>query len=94
MDADTKKAMGTNASKALNMPEALFVEVGPSGSPVAVNLKQRHSVVSVEDCWRIDDEWWRSEAVSRMYYSVILDSGRRLVLCHNLIDNRWYSQSY
>ena len=94
MDADTKKAMGTNASKPLNTPEALFVEVGPSGSPVAVKLKQRHSIVSVEDCWRIDDEWWLSEAVSRMYYSVILDSGRRLVLCHNLIDNRWYSQSY
>ena len=39
MDADTKKAMGTNASKALNTPEALFVEVGPSGSPIAVKLK-------------------------------------------------------
>ena len=59
MDADTRKAMGTNASKPLNMPEALLVEEGPSGSPVAVKLKQRHTIIAIEDCWRIDDEWWR-----------------------------------
>jgi hypothetical protein len=94
MDVDTKKAMGTNASKPLNMPEALFVEESPSGSPVTVKLKQRHTIISVEDCWRIDDEWWRSEPVSRMYYAVILDSGRKMVLSKNLIDNKWYQQSY
>ena len=67
MNADTRKAMGTNASKPLNMPEALFVEEGLAGSPVAVKLKQRHKIIAVEDCWRIDDEWWRSEPVSRLY---------------------------
>ena len=94
MDADTRKAMGTNASKPLNMPEALFVEEDPSGSPVRVKLKQRHSIVTVEDCWRIDDEWWRSESISRIYYAVILDSGRRLVLCKDLINQHWYQHSY
>jgi hypothetical protein len=94
MDNDTKKAMSTNASKPLNMPEALFVEEDPSGSPVAIKLKQRHSFVAVEDCWRIDDEWWRSEPVSRMYFVILLDSGRRMTLCHNLIDNHWHSQPY
>jgi hypothetical protein len=94
VDIDTKKAIGINANKPLNMPEALLVEEGPSGSPVAVKLKQRHTIISVEDCWRIDDEWWRSEPVSRMYYAVILDSGRKMVLSKNLIDNKWYQQSY
>ena len=94
MDIDTKKAIGTNANKPLNMPEALFVEESPSGSPVTVKLKQRHTIISIEDCWRIDDEWWRSEPVSRMYYAVILDSGRKMVLSKNLIDNKWYQQSY
>jgi len=94
MDADTRKAMGTNAIKPLNMPEALFVEEDPSGSPVRVKLKQRHSIVTVEDCWPIDDEWWRSESISRIYYTVILDSGRRLIFCHNLTNKCWYSQSY
>jgi hypothetical protein len=94
MDADTKKAMGINASKPLNMPEALFVDEGPSGSPVAVKLKQRHMIIAIEDYWRIDDEWWRSEPVSRIYYAVILDSGRRMVLCKNLINKQWYQQTY
>ena len=94
MDIDTKKAIGTNANKPLNMPEALFVEESPSGSPVAVKLKQRHTIISVEDCWRIDDEWWRSEPVSRLYYVVILNTGRRIILCKDLINKRWYQQPY
>jgi hypothetical protein len=94
MDADTKKAMGINASKPLNMPEALFVEEGPDGSPFAVKLKQRHTIISIEDCWRIDDEWWRSEPVSRLYYAVILNTGRKIILCKNLINKEWYQQTY
>jgi hypothetical protein len=94
MDADTKKAMGTNLNKPLNMPEALFVEEDPAGSPIAVKLKQRHRIVAIEDFWRIDDEWWRTKPVSRMYYAVILESGRRMILSKNLIDNRWYQQTY
>jgi len=94
MDADTRKAMGTNVSKALNMPEALFVEEDPAGSPIAVKLKQRLTIITVEDCWRIDDEWWRTKPMSRMYYAVILESGRRMILCKDLINKRWYQQSY
>jgi len=94
MDADTRKAMGTNASKPLNLPGAVFVEENHSGSPIAVKLKQRHSIITIEDCWRIDDEWWRSEPVSRVYYAVILDSGRRMVLYNDLIKKCWYQQMY
>ena len=93
-DADTRKALGTNASKPLNMPETVFVEEGPSCLPTAVKLKQRHSIINIEDCWSIDDEWWRTEPVSRLYYAVMLDSGRRMILCKNLIDNNWYQQTY
>ena len=94
MEADTKKAMGTNVSKPLNMPEALFVKEDPAGSPIAVKLKQRHIIITVEDCWRIDDEWWRTKPVSRLYYAVILESGRRMILCKDLINKCWYQQSY
>jgi hypothetical protein len=88
MDADTRKAMGINASKPLNQPESVCVEENSSGMPSAVKLKQRHSIVAIEDCWRIDDEWWRDEPVSRIYYAVILGSGRRMVLCKDLIK-KW-----
>jgi len=94
MDGETRNKLRTGATKPLNLPEALQVEEDRAGMPVAVRLKRRHTVLTVEDCWRIDDEWWRSEPVSRLYYTVVLDSGRRMILCHNLIDRHWFSQSY
>ena len=94
MIAYDKKTLSFNISKPLNLPEAVFVEENPSGSPTAIKLKHRHSITAIEDCWRIDDEWWRSEPVSRIYYAVILDSGRRMVLCKNLIEKHWYQQTY
>jgi endonuclease/exonuclease/phosphatase (EEP) superfamily protein YafD len=71
----------------------VFIEETSSGLPTAMKFKQRHSILSIEDCWRIDDEWWRSEPVSRLYYAVILDSGRRVILYKNLIDKNWYRQT-
>jgi hypothetical protein len=70
------------------------VEESPAGLPSFVRLKRRQKIIAVEDCWRIDDEWWRSEPVSRLYYAVILASGQRIVLSKNLIDRSWYRQTY
>ena len=94
MVADTGKTLRTDTTKPVNLPELLSVEEDAAGLPKAVRLKRRQSIIDIEDCWRIDDEWWRSEAVSRLYYAVILASGQRMVLAENLIDKCWYRQSY
>ena len=94
MVADTGKTLRTDTTKPVNLPEPLSVEENPVGLPVAVRVKQRQKIIAIEDCWRIDDEWWRSEPVSRLYYAVILASRQRLVLSKNLIDKCWYRQSY
>lgn len=94
MVADTGKTLRTDSIKPVNLPEPLQVEECPGGLPTAVRLKRRQKIIAVEDCWRIDDEWWRSEPVSRLYYAVILASGQRLVLSKNLINNSWYRQTY
>jgi hypothetical protein len=94
MVADTRKTLRTDSIKPVNLPEPLQVKETPAGLPSAVRLKRRQSIIAIEDCWRIDDEWWRSEPVSRLYYAVILASGQRIVLSKNLIDNCWYRQSY
>jgi len=70
------------------------VEESPSGIPAALITTRRQAIVAIEARWRIDDEWWRREPVSRLYYAVILASGQRLVLSKNLIDGCWYRQSY
>ena len=62
-------------------------------TPVALRLQGRwFAVESVEDIWRIDDEWWRERAVSRMYYRCTVDGGMSVTVFHDLIDGKWYRQ--
>jgi hypothetical protein len=92
--ADTGKTLRADAYKPVNAPEALKVEEDAAGLPVAVRIKRRQSVMTIEDRWRIDDEWWRAEPISRLYYNVLLVSGQRLVLYKDLITGDWYEQEY
>ena len=110
MVQDTGKALCPDSSlRRVNLPEPVIVEENPSGEPAAVAISQiqnarfeirdkgknfNSAVASIEDRWRIDDEWWRSEPVSRLYYSVRLASGQRLVIYRDLISGRWYKQTY
>ncbi len=88
------KTPRSDTVKSVNLPELVRVQESPDGIPVALKTTRRQSIVAVENRWRIDDEWWRSEPVSRLYYSVRLASGQQMVLYKNLADNCWYRQSY
>ncbi len=68
-----------------------FAAQASSPAPKAA-LRQIVSVI--DDRWRIDDEWWRSEPLSRLYYAVLLTSGQRLVIYKDLITGQWYKQVY
>ena len=94
MVENTGKTLRADAYKPVNAPEALKVEEDAAGLPVAVRLKQRQAIASIEDKWRIDDEWWRAAPVSRLYYNVLLASGQRLVLYKDLVRGSWYEQEY
>ncbi len=88
------ETLHTGAHKPVNAPGPVRVEIDADGLPVAVRAQRRQAVTAVEDRWRIDDEWWRTEPVSRLYFAIRLASGQRLVLYHDLIDNCWYRQPY
>lgn len=94
MVQDTGKTLRTDTYRPVNIPEPVNVEEDPSGLPLAVRTPRRQAIKTIEDRWRIDDEWWRLEPVSRLYYEVLLVSGQRLVLYKDLINNCWYQQSY
>jgi len=94
MVQDTGKTLRTDTYRPINIPEPAKVEEDPSGLPLAVRAPRRQTVQTIEDRWRIDDEWWRLEPASRLYYEVLLVSGQRLVLYKDLINNCWYRQSY
>jgi hypothetical protein len=90
---DTGKATGAGTYKPVNVPEPVTVEEDPLGLPRAVIMRRRQPVASIDDRWRIDDEWWRREPVSRLYYALMLGSGQRLVVYKDLVKGDWYRQA-
>jgi len=94
MVKDTGKTLRSDTYRPVNVPQSVAVEEDASGLPMAIRMPRRQVIASIEDVWRIDDEWWRRDPVSRLYYSVCLASGHRLVLYKDLIDSCWYRQSY
>jgi hypothetical protein len=86
------KAAGAGTYQPVNLPEPVTVEEDTYGLPKAIVMRPRQIIMTIAEKWRIDDEWWRSEPVSRLYYSVLLKSGLRMVLFKDLIGGRWYKQ--
>ena len=79
---------------AVNEPREIQVGEDRLANPFVVFVPQPQTVTLINDKWRIDDEWWRREPVSRMYYDVLLASGKQLVIFKDLVSGRWYRQNY
>jgi hypothetical protein len=78
----------------LNEPRPLGVRENISGRPAAAVSRYPTAIDSIMDMWRIDDEWWTRETISRLYYRVLLVDGRQLTIFKDLISGSWFSQSY
>ena len=94
MVKDSGKTLRADTYQQINAPEPVRVEEDNTGCPVAVRLPRRQGIIIVDDRWRIDDEWWRTAPIARLYWAVRLASGHRLVIYKDLNDGRWYRQSY
>jgi hypothetical protein len=88
------EALRAGANKPLNTPELVRVTENTDGLPVAVRARQHQRFNVISDKWRLDDEWWRPEPVSRCYYALRLASGQKLVVFKDLKSGSWYRQSY
>ena len=66
MVKDTRETPGNGTYQPVDLPEPIVVEADSSGRPVILKMRRRQPVAAVEDRWRIDDEWWRKEPVSRL----------------------------
>jgi hypothetical protein len=95
MVKDTGKTLRADTYRPVNVPEPVDVEEASSFSlPLAVRAPRRQAVVNIEDRWRIDDEWWRQEPISRLYFDVTLESGQRMELYKDLVNGGWFRQAY
>lgn len=79
----------------LTSPSSIDVQVNVRGAPAAVRFEgELRAVAVVQDCWRIDDEWWRETPVSRVYHQVQLEGGRVITVYHDLTGGAWWLQRY
>ena len=94
MVKNTGETLRTDTCRPLNAPGILQVKEDPAGLPLAVRVKRRQAIITIDDRWRLDDEWWRTDPVSRLYFNVRVSSGEKLTIYKDLVAGDWYRQSY
>lgn len=95
MVSHPRASLGARAPRPLSTPIPIWVRADAMGRPLAVRKSRWpgfRSVARVQDCWRIDDEWWRDRPISRLYYTVVLDGDILLTLYHDLHSSAWFEQ--
>jgi len=55
---------------------------------------RRYEIEGVVERWRIDEEWWREQRISRLYYRLLLADGATVDVFHDLVSGGWAKQSY
>jgi hypothetical protein len=73
----------------LALPRAARVRAAPGGAPLAVDGR---IIAHVRESWLVEDRWWTEQPLRRRYWELVSDSGRDLVVFHDLADGRWFRQ--
>jgi hypothetical protein len=50
-------------------------------------------VDEVREDWLVEDRWWTEQPIRRHYWELITVQGRNVVVFHDLITDRWFSQT-
>jgi hypothetical protein len=46
----------------------------------------------VRESWLVEDRWWTEQPLRRRYWEVVSESGRDLVVFHDLTSGSWFRQ--
>jgi hypothetical protein len=76
----------TTGPRRLSLPRATCVQATIEGQPVAVDGQ---SVAYVRESWLVEDRWWTEKPLRRRYWELISESGRDLVVFHDLASGHW-----
>ena len=95
MVTDPRAKVRPHRLRPLGGPREIEVAPAEGGLPRTVRFEgAMRDVAAIQDRWRIDDEWWREMAVSRMYYQLQLEGGRVITVYRDLIGGKWWEQRY
>lgn len=62
---------------------------GREGQPLSVDGEP---VEAVRETWLVDDRWWTEEPLRRRYWELVSAGGRNVVVYHDLVTGRWFTQ--
>ena len=89
----TREASRTGPLRRLNTPVGIEVEENERHRPISLTLRGRRiKIVSIDDLWEIDEEWWREKPIARRYYQVTTGDGRRIIIFRDLMEGGWCCQ--
>lgn len=85
---------GDRRIRPLNLPKPVGVSVDAEGRPLYVTLPDRspQMVIDLVKSWRVDEEWWREQSISRIYWQCVLANGQFLTIFNDLADGSWWRQ--
>jgi hypothetical protein len=93
MVQDPRAPSDADPLRPLNPPLPIKVIETKYHAPIALILNgQRLGIARIEEVWRIDEEWWRPQAIARIYYRLILKDGRAITIFRDLVEGSWYRQ--
>jgi hypothetical protein len=46
----------------------------------------------VRESWLVEDRWWTDQPLRRRYWELVSETGRDLVVFHDLADGHWFRQ--
>ena len=82
----------STALSPLHSPLPVEVREGQDHRPLAVRLRRTwRKIDGIDDHWEFD-LWWLPQPVTRSYFCVVGDTGRRLVLFRDEREGCWYRQ--
>lgn len=90
-----RTATDTRRIRRLKTPLPIEVQASEQGVPLRVRLHGAWQPVSLaRSPWRIDQGWWRGEAVRRDYYRVAPEDGPPFTVYRDLLSGEWARQEY
>ena len=88
MQAASGSMPATAVARALNAPRPARVRWGED-RPVQVDGE---AVAALRESWLVEDRWWTAEPLRRRYWELVGETGRNLVVFHDLCTGSWFLQ--
>lgn len=76
-------------ARRLGGARAASVQADHGGRPTRIDC---HAVAHVRESWLIEDRWWTEQPLRRRYWELVSETGRDLVVFHDLLSGSWFRQ--